>query len=364
MTIITVSHIKWAGQTHKSHAVLDTHGEVNFPATMYLVNLSLNGKSYNTTLNYAYRLESYFTVLQQSGEMDWRLVDDETMTVYINQYLHNTKNLSISSIEGHIACLESFYKWAWEHGFLKKPLKHSFILSQKNKQSSVLLHSNKDTRRYLGQYIEPTKLESLLEHLKTNDPFLLERNEIILSLGYSMGLRRSEIVHENNLKLTEFKRLKNLSKSERNLTIIGKGPKTRIVPIPPKLYQMIENFVNGRHKTANSQNIICNKNGRCLSNSLPYVIFKQAAIRTQDPFWDQKVFHSLRHSYATNMVSKCYEEKIDPWVILPEYMGHNDKSTTLSYVFFEAILNNRHSLLKKLLVQEKHIGKRNRYLKN
>ncbi len=363
MTINTVSNIKWAGHTYKSNAVLDCNGKINIPITLYLVNLSINGKSYNTTLNYAYRLESYFNVLKSSGDMDWRSVDDEAMTVYINKYLYQNKNLTKKSIQGHIATLDGFYKWAWRYGYLTRPIVYSFILSHKEKKSSVKTDTHKISSKYMGQYIEPAKLETLLENLKTNDPYLLERDELILTIGYTMGLRRSEIVNESNLKVNELINLKNHSTSERMIRIIGKRSKVRDVPIPPKTFEMIERFLNGRHKKTKSENLICSKQGKILGNSLPYVIYKQASIRTKDPYWDSIVFHSFRHSFATNMVSTCYEEQIDPWAILPQYMGHKDKSTTFGYVFFEAVLMNRHSLLKKLMVEERHINKTNQQYK-
>lgn len=88
---------------------------------------------------------------------------------------------------------------------------------------------------------------------------------------------------------------------------------------------------------------------------MPYVIFKQAAVRTKNPYWDTRVFHSLRHTYATNMVTWLHNQNLNNYhIILPEYMGHASVETTDSYIQFEAVLNNRHSILNKLKVKNKH----------
>jgi len=61
-----------------------------------------------------------------------------------------------------------------------------------------------------------------------------------------------------------------------------------------------------------------------------------------------KSYHCLRHTFATNLVTYCYETNRDPWLLVPERMGHTDRSTTLQYIAWEAYINNRIDLVISL----------------
>ncbi|ELQ19028.1 integrase [Pseudomonas fluorescens BRIP34879] len=50
-----------------------------------------------------------------------------------------------------------------------------------------------------------------------------------------------------------------------------------------------------------------------------------------------RCFHSLRHSYATNMARYLRENDL-PIQILQDLMGHKDLETTMIYVHLEAML--------------------------
>jgi len=362
--IHTVSNIAWAGQNFLSVALInDNNGKINIPATMYLVDLTKQGKSFNTVQNYAYRLNAYFNVLFFSGEMDWKDVSDEIMTIYINKHLHQELKLCRKSLLGHISLLESFYSWAYKYGFIENKKKFSLIIYEIKKEKPIPKSIKDRAKVYATHYIEFKQFNNLLSNLKTNDPYLIERNEIILYLCYYMGLRPSEIINHENLKILDFEQIEENSNGIRLLNVIGKKRKSRYVPIPLMVFNKINNFINGRHRHINCKNLICKKNGESLNRKLPNKIFNESKIRTLNPYWDTRVFYSLRHTFATDQVSMCYEHNIDPWTILPDYMGHNKSLTTKLYIAFEAIKYNRHSILRKILVTDEDINQSNHYEK-
>lgn len=352
------SEIKWGGLTYSSYVIIGEDGNPILAPSQFLAELSINGKSKATILNYAYRLNSYFDVLKNSNDICWKLVDDEDMSGYINGYLMRERRLSRLSISGHIATIDAFYEWSWVHGYLEFPVTYTYSIYEKGVPTSFQKGLNSVTKAYVDQYISDDKFTDLMSCIKTNNPFLLERNELILLLAKDVGLRRAEIMDDRNLTLSELEKFSISTGGNDFISIIGKGEKLRRVPIHPSLQDRIVQFMNGRHKKTMSKNLICSKNGATLNVSIPNNIFKSATSELNDPYWDTRVFHSLRHTYATNMVKFCYENNMDPWQILPEYMGHSDSSTTLGYVAFEAVMSSRHSLLKKLYVRGKHIRRK------
>ena len=63
------------------------------------------------------------------------------------------------------------------------------------------------------------------------------------------------------------------------------------------------------------------------------------------------VFHSLRHTCATNFVTYCEDMdmgRYDPMLSLPQWMGHEDDDTTKLYICAEALLFKRLEVIKKL----------------
>lgn len=325
--------------------------------SLFLIDLSIHGRSDQTILNYAYRLNTYFKVLSNSDSVDWKSVNDENMTAYINGYLKLSLGLNRVSIAGHIATLSSFYDWAWNHGYLYSPSAYSFSIYEKGSPTNYKKGLTSVTKVYVDQYISDEKFDNLLSSIRTNDLFLLERNELILNLAKLAGLRRSEIMDPRNLSIIELKKVIGFSSSNNFVSIIGKGEKLRRVPILPDLQVKILKFMNGRHKKLRSKYLICSKSGDPLNVSIPNNIFMSAKRQLADSYWDTRVFHSLRHTYATNMVSFCYKNNLDPWQLIPEYMGHTNITTTLGYIAFEAALNSRHSILKKLNIEYEQIRK-------
>jgi len=349
--IQNVSSVFWGGRQYKSVVLTEQSGEIIFPPSLFLARQSIDGKSEHTITNYAYRLNTFFKILKSSGDIDWRKLNNNLMAIYLNRYLYSGLGLQKSSLSGHISVLSSFYDWAWKYGYLDSPKNFSYNIYESGVPKKI--QNNKVVSKvYVNQYISDINFRKLLGEVKTDNPFLIERNELILYLGYRMGLRSMEIVDPRNFRLNEMDTLLAEDTLGNYIEIIGKGEKLRRVPIPPEIKDRISNFFFGRLRKIKTDHLICGVNGQPLNRKRPNSIFRKAAIQTLNPYWDSRVFHSLRHTYATNLVAWCYKNQLDPWLLVPEYMGHEDHSTTLGYVFFEAVLSQRHSLLKKLHVED------------
>ena len=342
------SNIQWAGSPYKSFVILDQDKEIILVPSLFIAHLAINGKSQNTIKSFAEKIDQYFKILNSSQNTNWETVDNETLSIYINQFLFKHLNLKPRSIRIHITAILKFYTWAWEYGFIEDQPSFNLILDNqllKNKERGV------GSKNYIQQYIEQENFEDLLGNLSTSNPYLLERNELIMNLGYQMGLRASEVIDHRNLKIDNlYKTVQSKGKSYY-IDIIGKGEKVRRVPCSPSLTNKIINFMHGQHHSVNSKNLISDLQGNPLNRVRPNEIFKQSKKNLDKSYWESRTFHSLRHTFATNLVAWCYENNFNPWDVVPESMGHSDVETTKGYIFFEAVLSKRHSLIEKLNIK-------------
>ena len=150
---------------------------------------------------------------------------------------------------------------------------------------------------------KPVNIEHIKEALKIAN---LEEFSAIMVI-FSLGLRISEA---RNIKLEDIK--------GEWISIKGKGNKTRMVPIHPKLKDILKKYI----ETYKPKKYLFEKNGMQISdNQLRYIIqkpFKKIGLHITP--------HQLRHSFATYML-----EKGARITDVSELLGHEFISTTQIY---------------------------------
>ena len=172
--------------------------------------------------------------------------------------------------------------------------------------------------RYLPETLNQAEVDRLLEADLSGRPFPL-RDRAMMELFYSSGLRISELAGA---------RLENLNLRERVLRVIGKGSKTRIVPIGRVASEAIDRYLTlervrlvGR-KTGNE--IFLSRHGKRLTTQRIWQIVKEIAASTGTEI---NVYpHILRHSFATHLLANGADLRI-----IQELLGHADISTTQIY---------------------------------
>jgi integrase/recombinase XerD len=172
--------------------------------------------------------------------------------------------------------------------------------------------------RYLPETLNQVEVKRLLEVDLSGRPFPL-RDRAIIELIYSSGLRISEVAGAC---------LENLNLKERVLRVIGKGSKTRIVPIGRAACEAIDRYLTRervnlvRKKTGNE--IFLSRHGRKLTTQRIWQIVKEIASLAGMKI---NVYpHLLRHSFATHLLANGADLRI-----IQELLGHADISTTQVY---------------------------------
>lgn len=140
------------------------------------------------------------------------------------------------------------------------------------------------------------------------------KHKAMLSLIYSCGLRRSELL---NLKLLDID-------SKRNIVIIrqSKGKKDRITPLSPRILDLLREYYT-IYKPSNFLFEGSKKGSSYSEHSLQNVL-KQALEKCK--ITKPVTLHWLRHSYATHLLESGTDLRY-----IQELLGHNSSRTTEIY---------------------------------
>ena len=154
---------------------------------------------------------------------------------------------------------------------------------------------------------------------------------------YSSGLRVSETSAVN---------LNDFEEDMQFLRVLGKGSKTRLVPIGRFAKQAIQNWLIERQKIhIISDALFVNlKGGRITTRSIQLRLKRLALKQGLPPVYP----HMLRHSFATHMLESGGDLRT-----IQELLGHSSLSTTqiytkLDYQHLVKIYDEAHPKAKKI----------------
>jgi integrase/recombinase XerD len=172
--------------------------------------------------------------------------------------------------------------------------------------------------RYLPDTLNELEIGRLLETDMRSRAFPL-RDRAILELLYASGLRISELATS---------RLEHLNLDDRFIRVVGKGGKTRLVPIGRRACEAINAYLASERPALVSKRtgseIFLARHGRRLTTQRIWQVVKEVA--EIGGFTVNVYPHLLRHSFATHLLSNGADLRI-----IQELLGHADISTTEVY---------------------------------
>ena len=182
---------------------------------------------------------------------------------------------------------------------------------------------------YLPNILSPEEVSQLLNFKPKNSQE--KRDLAIIELIYSSGLRVSEAVNSN---LNDFEENKNF------LRVIGKGSKTRLVPVGRYAQNAINDWMLERDKLSTKDNalFVNLRGGRITTRSVQERIKNIALMQGLPPVNP----HMLRHSFATHLLESSGDLRS-----IQELLGHSSLSTTqistrLDYQHLMKVYENSH----------------------
>ena len=166
---------------------------------------------------------------------------------------------------------------------------------------------------YLPNILSPEEVSQLLNFKPKNTQE--KRDLAIIELIYSSGLRVSETV---NINLGDFEDNKNF------LRVLGKGAKTRLVPVGRYAQNAINDWMIEREKLATKDDsLFVNLRGNRITTRSVQEKLKKISIMQGLPPVNP---HMLRHSFATHLLESSGDLRS-----IQELLGHSSLSTTQIY---------------------------------
>ena len=285
----------------------------------YLIFISqVKNLSKNTTSAYERDLKKLAKFINDLNLSNYSEINNEICSAWIGNLYSQDNNPR--SIQRHLSSAKGFFR------FLKK---NNLIES-----SPFELVSAPKSPSNLPEVLSPEDVEQLLNFKPSN---LIEiRDMAIVELMYSSGLRVSETV---NINMGDFE------EDMTFLRILGKGAKTRIVPLGKFAVTAINNWIIEREKiVTKSEALFLNSKGARLSiRSVQLRLKKMATKQGLPPIHP----HMLRHSFATHMLESSGDLRT-----IQELLGHSSLSTTqiytkLDYQHLVKIYDQAHPRAKK-----------------
>jgi len=173
--------------------------------------------------------------------------------------------------------------------------------------------------RKLPHCLDVDRVQSLLD--SGADDWLSQRDVAMMELMYSCGLRLAELVGLN---------VRDVDLQSGEARILGKGRKTRIVPVGRTACEVIRTWlpIRARHCPEREPAMFINRNGTRLGpRSVQQRFRRWALLRGLDTRLHP---HALRHSFASHLLESGGDLRA-----VQELLGHANLSTTQIYTHLD-----------------------------
>jgi integrase/recombinase XerC/integrase/recombinase XerD len=219
------------------------------------------------------------------------------------------QGLSRQTVARKLASIRAFYRHLVERGELA--------------HNPADLVASPRRPRALPKPMRVDDVAALLDRIPAHTP-LERRDRAMFELAYSCGLRSEEVVNLD-LGAVDF--------DAEQVRILGKGSKTRLVPLGEPAGRALERYLaSGRPALASDERepaLFVSKSGRRLSSS---------DVRRRLRLWlrnaglaGDSTPHALRHSFATHLLEGGADLRA-----IQELLGHASVSTTQVYTRVES----------------------------
>jgi integrase/recombinase XerC len=257
----------------------------------------------HTDSNYRRDLKRFVAHCDKNGVSDWSRVDGQHVRSFAAA--EHRGGSSPRTIQRRLSALRSFYNFLLREGAAKL-------------NPAVDVQAPKAKKR-LPATIDVDQMNRLLSF--RTDEEIGVRDKAMMELFYSSGLRLSELV---GLDLTD------VDLVDRTVRVLGKGSKTRVVPVGRHAVDAITRWLLERTKLADVGNtaLFVGKHGDRIS---PRSVQKQVAAWARSQGLGVHVHpHMFRHSFATHLLESSQDLRG-----VQELLGHANIATTQIYTHLD-----------------------------
>jgi integrase/recombinase XerC len=258
---------------------------------------------------------------------------DEKVVRDFSSHLHRN-GIGSKSIKRNLSSLRGLFNFMLQNKIIKRNFAENIKAPKSEKLlPEILQHKDIDLLASNN-----TKEKG---YYKNND--LLIRDTAIFELFYSSGLRLSELA---GVKLS------NINFNDSMIRVLGKGRKTRLVPVGSKAIKAIRLWMEVRENYIKDalDSLFIGLRGKQLS---PRNIQLRMGILAKASGLQQKLYpHKLRHTVATHLLESSGNIRA-----VQEFLGHENISTTQIYTHLDnqylmTVYDKVHPRSKKILKKD------------
>jgi integrase/recombinase XerC len=280
----------------------DTRDSLTPAVEQFLRYLSAErGMSPLTVAHYARDLAELRGFCRRRGIADWRVLDPKQMRLHAAE-LHQ-RGLSGRSIQRALSATRSMYRFLLREGAVAR-------------NPAAGIAAPKSPRR-LPKSLSPDQAVRLVE-ITGNDAIAI-RDRALLEIMYSCGLRLAEVV---SLDIG--------SVEDGTVRVVGKGAKTRVLPVGRPAKTAIDEWLRVRAAMSvpDERAMFIGRNGRRITRE---GVRRVVAQRARRQGLEQPVHpHMLRHSFASHLLESSGDLRA-----VQELLGHASITTTQIYTHLD-----------------------------
>lgn len=264
---------------------------------------SLHHLSVNTRKAYTRDLRVLLDYCRQQDIQTWQSLDGRQLRGFIAK--RHRQGISGRSLQRNLSAIRAFYRY----------LLNAVIVTQNPADGLI----TPKTPKKLPNTLDADQATQLVE-IDATDPCAV-RDKAIFELMYSSGLRLSELVNLN---------LESVDFADAIVTVLGKGNKTRKVPVGRYAIKAIKVWLKQRTAMIDSDQaaLFVSNRGRRISTRTVQQRLRDWAIK--QGLATHVHPHMLRHSFATHILESSGDLRA-----VQELLGHADISTTQVYTHLD-----------------------------
>ena len=263
-----------------------------------------------------------------------KLIDNKVIKSFIAN--EKEKGFKDNTINRKISSVKSFFNYLYNFEMVRdNPAK--YIRSQKENKGLPFFIREDHIRELMNKPLNMNLKDSRYKKDNKAKKYITNkleglRDQAILELFYSTGLRLSELISINICDIDEKK---------QSVKVLGKGNKERIVMIGKVALNSINSYLSKQGKSLSS-----NFDGPLFVNNKGKRLSKRTLQRRLKRYLDETISngsaHTLRHTFPTHLMERGADI-----LTVKELLGHSSLSTTQIYTKLNP------EIIKKVY-QEKH----------